>query len=221
MASATTLPAGRNSHQTLNEPRERAREARRQALLEAAEGVFAERGFSGATMSEIAARAGYSAGNLYNVFEGKEALFAEVLASRAGLILDLVRRALTSEGPLGQVVDRYVTATLELVEQHRGFFVMLTQANPDFDWHAAEADAGGHSLRNALEDQLERVFLDAMERGEIPRGDPRSHSSLLQGSLNAHVARWVRTGGTPEELWGPADDLRALIRRAFGLQPNP
>ena len=51
------------------EPRARARAARRQALLETAEAVFAERGFAGATMSEIASRAGYSAGNLYHVFE--------------------------------------------------------------------------------------------------------------------------------------------------------
>ena len=64
-------------------PRSRVRAARRQALLEAAEDVFAERGFSRATMAEIAARAGYSAGNLYNVFAGKEALFSEVLTSRA------------------------------------------------------------------------------------------------------------------------------------------
>lgn len=217
MASSASFSQGQSPNGASNEPRERAREARRQALLEAAEGVFAERGFSGAKMSEIASRAGYSAGNLYNVFEGKEALFAEVLTSRAGHILALVRQALTGEEPLGTVLDRYFRTTLELVEQHRGFFVMLTQASPDFDWHAAETEAGSSSLRSALEDQLARVFLAAMDRGEIPRADPHSHSCLLQGTLNAHVAHWVRTGGTHEELWGPSGDLLALVRRAFGL----
>lgn len=216
MESAFTSSSGPIPHSS-NAPRERAREARRQALLEAAEGVFAERGFSGATMSEIAARAGYSAGNLYNVFEGKEALFAEVLTSRAGHILELVRKALTTDDTLSDVIDRYVTTTLELVEHHRGFFVMLTQANPDFDWHAAEPDSGSGSLRTALEAQLQRVFTDAMERGEIPRANASSHSSLLQGTLNAHVAKWVRSGGSREDLWLAADDLRSLIRRAFAL----
>jgi AcrR family transcriptional regulator len=69
----------------LSPARERIREARRLAVVEAAEQVFAERGFAGATVAEIAARAGYSAGNLYNVFEGKEALFHAVVAARSGL----------------------------------------------------------------------------------------------------------------------------------------
>ena len=211
-------PSGALPHErTSAEPRARARETRRQLLLEAAEDVFAVRGFSGATMSEIAARAGYSAGNLYNVFDGKAALFAEVLASRAGHILELVRRALTGDEPLDRVIDRYVTTTLELVEKHRGFFVMLTQANPDFDWHAAESESGDGSLRGDLEEQLERVFRGAMDRGEIPTCDPRSCSCLLQGTLNAHVARWVRTGGGHDDLWRPADELRDLVRRALGL----
>jgi len=41
-------------------PRERARTARREALLETAESVFAERGFAGATMAEIARNWGVS-----------------------------------------------------------------------------------------------------------------------------------------------------------------
>ena len=89
-----------------------------------------------------------------------------------------MQRALPSDQPLDQVIDRYVNATFELVEQHRGFFVMLTQANPDFDGHAAESEAGDGSLRGDLEEQLERVFRGAMDRGEIPTCDPRSCSCL-------------------------------------------
>jgi AcrR family transcriptional regulator len=168
-------------------------------------------------MSEIAARAGYSAGNLYNVFDGKEALFAEVLSSRASHILELIQVALATDDALDVVIARYVHATLELVEQHRGFFVMLMQASPDFDWHAAESETGRTSLRGELEEQLERVFRTAMERGEIPTVDPRVCCCLLQGTLNAHVARWVRQRGTREELWGPAEELRRLVSRAVGI----
>ena len=42
--------------------RERVRNALREALLEAAEQVFAEEGFEGATMAAIAARAGEQTG---------------------------------------------------------------------------------------------------------------------------------------------------------------
>ena len=198
-------------------PRKRVRAVRRQALLEAAEDVFAERGFSGATMAEIAARAGYSAGNLYNVFEGKEALFSEVLTSRADQVLELVRKALKGDEPLARVVDRYLEACLQLVEAHRGFFVMLTQTSPDFDWRTAP-NASDRGLRTDLDRQLEQVFLRAMDRGEIPSGDPRPCVCLLQGTLNSHAARWVRTNGSRDELWGPADGLRTLLKRGLGIE---
>lgn len=202
--------------------RERARSARRRALLEAAEAVFAQRGFSGATMSEIAGRAGYSAGNLYNVFEGKDALFAEVISARADQILELVRRALDGSHSLGTIIDRFVDATLQLVETHRRFFVMLTQASPDFDWHRPHPDTrSGQDVRRDLDAQLEGVFLSAMERGEIPRGNPRPYACLLEGSLSAHVAHWIRNGQSREELWGPADDLRRFLRRGLGVATDP
>lgn len=197
------------------EPRTRARVARRQALLETAESVFAERGFTGATMSEIASRAGYSAGNLYNVFDGKDALYAEVLTTRADAVLENTRQALAGGETLGETIDRYVEATFEGVEAHRGFFVMLTQTTPDFEWHGSRPD--GVDLRRQMDEQIEGVFLAAMERGEIPKGDPRPYACLLHGTVNSHVARWVRNGGSREELWAPAADLRRLTRRAMGL----
>ena len=199
------------------EPRMRARAARRQGLLDTAEAVFAERGFAGATMAEIASRAGYSAGNLYNVFEGKDALFAEVLTSRGDQILELVRKALKTASSLAETVDRYVDANLELAETHRGFLVLLTQTTPDFDWHGSHSEPSGIDLRRQLDDQLEQVFRDAMDRGEIPTGDPRPYVCLLHGTVNAHVARWVRNDGDRNELWGTAPELRRFVRRGLGL----
>ncbi len=199
------------------EPRARAREARRVALLETAEQVFAERGFAGATMAEIASRAGYSAGNLYNVFDGKDALFEEILATRGDEVLELVRNAIQGSEDLASTVDAYVDATLDLVERYRGFFNLLSQAAPDFDWHGEPSNPRAVHLRKQLDDDLDRLFLRAMERGELPRGNPQPYARLLQGTLNSHIAHWVRTGGDREALWGSANDLRRMLRRGMGL----
>lgn len=51
-----------------------------QRILRGARGVLAEFGYGGASMSEIAARAGVSKGTLYNYFTDKEALFAACVA---------------------------------------------------------------------------------------------------------------------------------------------
>ena len=47
----------------------------RERIVEAALAVLAERGFAGASIAEIARRAGVATGNVYRYFPGKEALF--------------------------------------------------------------------------------------------------------------------------------------------------
>ncbi len=58
--------------------RERERQMRRQEMLQAARAVFAEKGYTHATLDEIAQRAEFGKGTLYNYFEGgkEEILFA-------------------------------------------------------------------------------------------------------------------------------------------------
>jgi AcrR family transcriptional regulator len=57
---------------------ERRRQLTRDALLDAASKVFAERGFQGASLDEIAATAGYTRGAIYKHFADKEDLLHEV-----------------------------------------------------------------------------------------------------------------------------------------------
>jgi TetR/AcrR family transcriptional regulator, repressor of fatR-cypB operon len=58
--------------------RERERRMRRRAMLDAAQSVFAEKGYARATLDEIAERAEFGKGTLYNYFEGgkEEILYA-------------------------------------------------------------------------------------------------------------------------------------------------
>lgn len=57
---------------------ERRREMTRAALIDAAEEVFARRGFNGASLDEIAETAGFTRGAIYKHFESKEDLFFAV-----------------------------------------------------------------------------------------------------------------------------------------------
>lgn len=66
-------------------------------VLAAAEQAFAAAGYAGATVADIAARAGVSTGNVYRYFENKDALFYEVLPEAfAATFLRLVRRRVRS-----------------------------------------------------------------------------------------------------------------------------
>lgn len=58
--------------------RERRRQHTQEVLIDAAEKVFAERGFEGTSLEEIAAASGYSRATIYKVFGGKTELFNAV-----------------------------------------------------------------------------------------------------------------------------------------------
>ncbi len=63
--------------------RERERRARRLAMLDAALAVFGEKGFDGATLDEIAERAEFGKGTLYNYFpSGKDELYQALFEER-------------------------------------------------------------------------------------------------------------------------------------------
>ncbi len=70
--SARDGRAARKARQAIREENER-------ALLEAAEQVFAEQGFAGATTAAIARRAGVPKANLHYYFATKEALYRSVI----------------------------------------------------------------------------------------------------------------------------------------------
>ena len=60
--------------------RDRERLTRRRAILDAALSIFAEKGYEGATLDEIAERAEFGKGTLYNYFpEGKESILFALL----------------------------------------------------------------------------------------------------------------------------------------------
>lgn len=56
-----------------------ARSATREAILTAAKELFAQRGYRGASLEEIAETAGFSKGAVYSNWANKEALFLELL----------------------------------------------------------------------------------------------------------------------------------------------
>lgn len=109
--------------------RDRIRETTVQAILSAAEEVFADEGFHAARMGEIAAKAGVSVGTVYNHFEDRDALLGGLLASHRGELVDRIDRAI-EEGanqPLRERLRGIVGAFLGHCEQHRKFVSLALQ----------------------------------------------------------------------------------------------
>jgi len=85
----------------------------RDRLLDIASEVFHQKGLSGARMQEIADAAGINKAMLHYYFKSKEQLFDTVFQQALGQFLSGIAQALTSDAPLRQKVEQYVTYTTE------------------------------------------------------------------------------------------------------------
>jgi AcrR family transcriptional regulator len=72
------------------ERREREKQQRRLNIVNAAEKVFFSRGYSGATMDEIAQEAELSKGTLYLYFKGKEEVHREIVSKGMEILFGLI-----------------------------------------------------------------------------------------------------------------------------------
>jgi AcrR family transcriptional regulator len=119
----------------MSEPRpqrwKRRKAARPQEILEAALGVFAQKGFARTRMEDIAQEAGVTKGTIYLYFENKEAVFKSLVGETIGSTLaqviaqverfegssgDLLRMALTAIGRFVLTSDRVVLPKIIIAE---------------------------------------------------------------------------------------------------------
>jgi AcrR family transcriptional regulator len=202
--------------------RAEAKERTRQRLLDSAARIFAQKGFGGASLEEIAETAGYSTGAVYANFDNKEQLFMEVVAARRSRAtsrrVEAVAGILDDDGadPLGALSQLFAQAA----DRDRE----LAPLQAEFWLFAVRNPAARKVIADSLSDQaaeLEPVVARALERfGADPGVGPREVTvillALFQGlmrrrrldpaqvpdDLLAQALRWLFAGlraGTGED----------------------
>src|ERR1700730_9394536 len=105
---------------------ERRRQQTRDHLLAAAAQVFADRGFHGASLDEVAAVAGFTKGAVYSNFKNKEGLFLALFKANYDREMDALRATLeASELPPEARLSDFVALIREQTSQGAGNFGVL------------------------------------------------------------------------------------------------
>lgn len=106
------------------------REAAIQNILSSALSVFLEKGFYGATMSDIAKRAGISKGSTYHYFKSKEELLRAIMEQRLAETTKVIsesRHQGTPEQQLEHIVNVSIMHLEHNVELYRFYFSLSLQ----------------------------------------------------------------------------------------------
>src|SRR6185437_16146807 len=167
--------------------RDEARALFRNAILDAAEAVFAERGFHGARIQDIAERARIAVGTVYNHFSQKDDVLAALLDERTMELLQQVAVAPDDPKPFRARLERRVGRMLAYVEAHRAFFAIATE-------HGLFAGAVSPSARARKIQQMETfrsVFLSIVEEGiasgDLEPFDGDALAGFLGGTMRAFI----------------------------------
>ena len=99
---------------------------KRERILDAAVRVFAEKGFYGAKVSEIAREAGVADGTIYLYFKSKDDLLISLFEDRMAQINTALREKLGLEATALGKLRRFIEMHLELVETRRELVEVLT-----------------------------------------------------------------------------------------------
>lgn len=135
------------------------------AILDAAEQVFASSGYTGATMREIAETAQVAQGLIHYHFDNKETLFEKMVARRSGEIngrrADLLEALLKKDHQpeLADIVDSLFRPTIETgldIARDGGAFARILVT------FAHSADPRDQTLTEKYYDPIARKYIDAL-----------------------------------------------------------
>jgi len=193
----------------------RALGARREAILEAAESVFARSGYDRATMAEIAGRAGYSAANLYNLFESKEHLFRALFEERGETFLARMREALAAGPDPRGAIDRAFDAGTSYALEKRDLFLFYIRVTQGFEWKVRQEIGEREAARHrALVDDVARVFERGIRDGQFAPGDARLYALAMFGAMTS-VCAWLLENEPAEQLEARLRALREMLVRLW------
>jgi AcrR family transcriptional regulator len=156
---------------------------RRLQLVDIGRRLFAEKGFEGTSVEEIAAKAGVSKPVVYEHFGGKEGLYAVVVDREIEVLLERMTQALTSRNPR-QLAEQAALALLEYIETNTDGFRILVRDSP-----VAGSTGGFASLISDVASQVEHIMVAQFKaRGFDPKLAPM-YAQMLVGMV-ALTGQW-------------------------------
>jgi AcrR family transcriptional regulator len=190
--------------------RERNRARTRRELLDAALRVFADKGFSAATVEAIAAEAGASKVTLYAYFPaGRDDLFRELYEE---INTEFVELATTRHTAAAGFVDRVTALASPLLEIGSRPLVGTFYSNSDPTVEPALAPVRGHASRLSAKLIAEDVAAARAAGLMGPGAEPDTLAVLLVGAMRAALAEVAADRTKVDQLLaGVADLARGLL----------
>jgi AcrR family transcriptional regulator len=186
---------------------------RREQLVLVGRALFAEKGFDGTSIEEIAARAKVSKPVVYEHFGGKEGLYAVVVDREMSALLDRLTRVLSAGQHPRELVEQAALALLTYIEEEADGFRILSR----------DSTSGAFSsLLNDLANQVEYVLVREFGQRGITTEHAAMYAQMLVGMVALTGMWWLEEGKpTREEVAAHLVNLGWNGLAHLEAQPRP
>lgn len=160
------------------------RAERERQMLAVAEEVFAERGYAGAAMDEIAERVGVSKPMLYEYFGSKDGLLSACVSRVRTELLDATRHAVDGAPTPEDAMRRGHLAFFRFVDDHAAAWAVLLHESRVTHGPAAAAI-------DAIRDQQTGFIVELLtaHKPGVPRRELEAYAQILVGA-SERLAGW-------------------------------
>jgi AcrR family transcriptional regulator len=174
--------------------RERDRALREADFLSAAEPLFAEKGFHGASMEEIAAAAGYGTGTLYLYFKSKRDLYQRLVECRHQAYIAGLKESI-AEVPPPDRLRALVSYMFGYFRRERRFLaIYVSEFLSGHDRLSAGLGDSALEKRAACDEIVHAVIRDGIMAGAVRPLDPDLIKATLDGLCESLLPYSVMRG---------------------------
>jgi AcrR family transcriptional regulator len=188
---------------------------RRAQLVDVARSLFAEKGFEGASIEEIAARAHVSKPVVYEHFGGKQGIYAVVLDREVASLLGALTRSLKSPGHPRVIVERTALALLDYIENNEDGFRVLVRDSP-----VALATGPYHSMLGDIATYVEDLLADQFARRNLDPSTAQIYAQMLVGMI-AFTGQWWLEERLPDKQAVAAHLTNLAWNGLRGMERSP
>jgi AcrR family transcriptional regulator len=188
---------------------------RREQLLTVSRRLFAEKGFDGTSVEEIAARAQVSKPVVYEHFGGKEGVYAVVVDRETRALTDALTTALEEGGHPKLLVERTALALLTYIETSTDGFQILVRDSP-----VAQATGTFSSLIGDVATQVEHLLADQFTRQGLDPKTAPIYAQMLVGMVALTGQYWL-DARSPDKHEVAAHLVNLAWNGLAGLERHP
>lgn len=183
----------------------------RAEILTAALSLFAEKGYERTTMSEIAERAEFAVGTLYNFFADKRALYQSIIMDASLEFERVLVAALKSPGTDIERIEHYIDEMANLFCKHAAMARLVAgHATGGVFEPFASVGEDVRAVHHRVTDELEKVFRSAIRKKLIVKMEPEMLAVGLASLSNVFMYELV---SRQEEH--TADEMATHVKRLF------